>query len=142
MVRSTGFGPFASVALNDRPGLGPGLIRPGAGPTAFATKARHSPAPCQSRILRSMLRRVALLLLAPTGQGTSRKHPTPAVNFSGMNLLAWTQGAAWNRGASIAWQLFAPNLTPVGGVQHASDSPPFTVPTTFAKPDGSRVIID
>jgi hypothetical protein len=78
---------------------------------------------------------------SPTGKGTNRKHPRLAVNSSGIILLTWTEDTAWNSAGSVAWQLFGPDLKPIGGVQHAPDLPPFSIPSAFAKPDGSFVVL-
>jgi hypothetical protein len=42
---------------------------------------------------------------APGGDRT-RKHPALAVDADGNVLFAWTEGTAWNKGGSAAWQLF------------------------------------
>ncbi len=45
-------------------------------------------------------------IVAAPGEGKGRKHPRIAVNAHGDVLLAWTEGTAWQRGGSLAWQVF------------------------------------
>jgi hypothetical protein len=40
------------------------------------------------------------------GDGGTRKHPRVAISANADVLFAWTEGAAWARGSSLAWQLF------------------------------------
>jgi hypothetical protein len=44
-------------------------------------------------------------LTAPKAE-THRKHPRIATNARGEVLLVWTEGTAWAKGGSIAWQMF------------------------------------
>src|SRR5688500_4465412 len=44
--------------------------------------------------------------IAAPGPGKERKHPVLAVNAAGEVLFAWTEGTGWNRGGSLAWQLY------------------------------------
>ena len=44
--------------------------------------------------------------VAAPGEGKSRKHPRVAVNRRGEMLLAWTEGTGWQKGGSLAWQLY------------------------------------
>ena len=44
--------------------------------------------------------------VAAPGAGKGRKHPVLAVNARGETLFAWTEGTGWNRGGSLAWQLY------------------------------------
>jgi hypothetical protein len=44
--------------------------------------------------------------LAAPGRGKDRKHPALAVNARGEVILVWTEGTGWNRGGSLAWQVY------------------------------------
>src|SRR5262249_43825721 len=44
--------------------------------------------------------------VAAPGAGSGRKHPSVAGNARGEVLLAWTEGMGWNKGGSLAWQVF------------------------------------
>ena len=48
----------------------------------------------------------ARVVRAPGGD-RNRKHPALAVNARGDVLLAWTVGMGWQRGGSVAWQVFS-----------------------------------
>src|SRR5215813_9067038 len=49
--------------------------------------------------------RIPAPIPAPGVSGT-RKHPRLAVNSAGEVLFVWTEGTAWSRGGSLAWQVF------------------------------------
>jgi hypothetical protein len=69
------------------------------------------------------------------GADRTRKHPALAVDAGGNTLFAWTEGAAWNRGGSAAWQVFdssgqveanggrADGVVPVWGLVSAYERP-------------------
>ena len=40
------------------------------------------------------------------GAGRARKHPALAVNAQGDMVLVWTEGTGWQKGGSLAWQVF------------------------------------
>ena len=44
--------------------------------------------------------------VAAPGDGKGRKHPRLAINRTGEVLLVWTEGTGWQRGGSLAWQLY------------------------------------
>lgn len=75
------------------------------------------------------------------GTGENRKYPVLATNTRGETLLAWTEGTAWKKGGSLAWQIYDPNLKPAGDVGKASDVPVWSFPAAFAKPDGGFVVL-
>jgi hypothetical protein len=79
--------------------------------------------------------------VAPPGSG-ARKHPAVAGNAQGETILVWTEGTGWQKGGSLAWQVFDRAGKPTeakgrieGGV------PVWGLPTVVAKPDGSFVIV-
>ena len=47
------------------------------------------------------------------GRGRQRKHPSIATNQRGEVPLVWTEGTGWNRGGSLAWQLYDKNANPI-----------------------------
>lgn len=75
------------------------------------------------------------------GRGNNRKHPTLAVNSNGQILLAWTEDTSWNRGGSVAWQVFDANGNPIGSLGRARNLPVWGSPAAFARPDGTFVVI-
>lgn len=85
--------------------------------------------------------KAAILQSAP-GQGKNRKHPSVAVNKNGETLLAWTEGTGWEKGGSIAWQLFDNEGKPVAGQSGTAPGlPPWGVPAALALQDGSFRVI-
>lgn len=46
---------------------------------------------------------------AAPGEGKGRKHPRLAIQPDGAMLLAWTEGTGWQKGGSLAWQLYGPD---------------------------------
>lgn len=75
------------------------------------------------------------------GRGNNRKHPTLAANSSGQVLMAWTEDTSWNRGGSVAWQVFDTNGNPIGPLGRARNLPVWGSPAAFARPDGTFVVI-
>lgn len=79
------------------------------------------------------------LSAGPGGEG--QKHPVLAVNQRGETLLAWTEGTGWGRGGALAWEIVGP-----GGERMTNGRKDGAVPAhgslaTFARADGSFVIM-
>ena len=84
--------------------------------------------------------KVSMAVSPPGGGG--RKHPTVAGNARGEVLLAWAEGIGWQRGGSLAWQVFDREGQPVGEVGRVADGiPTWGLSTVAARPDGSFVIV-
>jgi hypothetical protein len=49
--------------------------------------------------------KVAEVIAAP-GEARGRKHPAVALNGRGEVLVVWTEGTGWNKGGSLAWEVF------------------------------------
>jgi len=64
--------------------------------------------------------RVTQITAAP-GENRTRKHPALAVDAHGRVLFAWTEGTAWSRGGSAAWQVFDSSGRPEGDARRADD---------------------
>ena len=79
--------------------------------------------------------------IAAPGRGNNRKHPTLAVNSNGQVLMAWTEDTSWNRGGSVAWQVFDTNGNPIGSPGNARSLPVWGSPAAFARLDGTFVLI-
>jgi hypothetical protein len=85
-------------------------------------------------------RRVISAVTAMAGTAL-RKHPSVAVNAAGDRLIAWTEGTAWARGGTVAWE-----LRDRSGVAQASGANAGTVPvwglvSAIARRDGSFLIL-
>jgi len=79
--------------------------------------------------------------IAAPGEGKGRKHPRLAVNSRGETLLLWTEGTAWQRGGSLAWQRFDRDGNPIGAKGTAAGLPVWSFGGVAARPDGSFWII-
>jgi hypothetical protein len=75
------------------------------------------------------------------GKGENRKYPALAMNAHGETLLAWTEGTAWKKGGSLAWQVYDQDLKPQASAGKADGVPVWSFPAAFARPDGSFVIV-
>jgi hypothetical protein len=78
---------------------------------------------------------------ADSSKALQRKHPRVTVNKQGMTLLVWTEGTAWMRGGSLAWQLYdgAGEPTNVKGLR--SGVPVWSFVAVAPRPDGGFMII-
>jgi hypothetical protein len=79
--------------------------------------------------------------IAAPGEAGTRKHPRLAASPNGNVLFAWTEGTAWARGGSVAWQMFdaASRATDVKG--QAPGVPVWSFAAPVARPDGGFVIL-
>jgi hypothetical protein len=79
--------------------------------------------------------------VAAPGEGAKRKHPALAANANRLVLLAWAEGTGWQRGGSLAWQLFDAAGKPVGGEGHATGVPVWGLSSVFADRQGNFTIV-
>jgi hypothetical protein len=70
-----------------------------------------------------------------------RKHPSLAVDRSGDTLVAWTEGTAWARGGTAAWQLYDPSGRLLSGAADVATVPVWGLVAAVARADGSFVIL-
>ena len=84
--------------------------------------------------------RIARVVAAPGVTDGSRKHPALATNESGDVLLAWTEGTAWNKGGSVAWQVFDSAGTAIGEPGHADRLPVWGLVAAYRQRDGRFVV--
>jgi hypothetical protein len=78
--------------------------------------------------------------ISPPGQG-ARKHPALAENPRGDVLLVWTEGTGWEKGGSVAWQLFDKTGAPQPERGRKEGVPVWSLATAFVNSDGSFVIV-
>jgi hypothetical protein len=70
-----------------------------------------------------------------------RKHPRIVGSQDGSRvLLVWTEGTAWARGGSLAWQVFESSGRPVDVQYRETGVPVWSFAAAAARPDGSFVI--
>jgi len=74
------------------------------------------------------------------GEGKGRKHPRIAVNNRGEVLLAWTEGTGWQRGGSLAWQIFDAQGKAVGEKGSAAGVPTWSFGAVAARADGGFTV--
>jgi hypothetical protein len=79
--------------------------------------------------------------IAPPGATGSRRHPSLAINKQGDVLMSWSEGTGWQKGGSIAWQVFdrRGKATAVSG--RADGLQVWSLSAAFARPDGGFTII-
>jgi hypothetical protein len=76
------------------------------------------------------------------GSAGGRKHPALAANSAGQTLVVWTEGTGWNKGGSIAWQIYDKSGAAMqGGSGGADRLPAWGAPAAFARGDGSFVVV-
>ncbi len=78
---------------------------------------------------------------APPGEGRRRKHPVVAENARGQTILVWTEGMGWNKGGSVAWQVFDEAGKPTAEKGQAPGVPTWSLVAVFARPDGGFTIL-
>jgi len=83
--------------------------------------------------------RIAPRIAAP-GEG-ARKFPALAINAKGETLLAWAEGTGWQKGGSLAWQVYDRSGLPEGTPGDAPGVPTWSFPAAIAGTDGSFTVI-
>jgi hypothetical protein len=79
--------------------------------------------------------------VSPPGGG-NRKHPAVAANLDGDTILVWAEDTGWNRGGSLAWQIFDRTGRATGEKGRVNDGiPVWGLPAVVARPDGTFMII-
>jgi hypothetical protein len=81
----------------------------------------------------------AARISAPEG-GRNHKHPRLAIAPDGETLMAWTEGTGWNRGGSLAWQLYDAAGKPLANKCTAPNVPTWSFGAVVAKPGGFIVL--
>jgi hypothetical protein len=79
---------------------------------------------------------------APPGPGKGRKHPAVAASPTGEVILVWTEGTGWQKGGSLAWQLFDRSGKPKGKQERVEGGVPiWGLATVVARPEGGFLVI-
>jgi hypothetical protein len=71
---------------------------------------------------------------------TRRKHPRLAFAEDGSLLMIWTEGTAWNKGGSLAWQVYDAAGQPAGPAGARPGVPTWSVGAVAARPAGGFVV--
>ncbi len=70
-----------------------------------------------------------------------RKHPAVAVNAAGDRLIAWTEGTAWARGGTLAWELRNRRGERLASQSNAGAVPVWGLVSAIARRDGSFLVV-
>jgi hypothetical protein len=92
-----------------------------------------------ARIDRASGKRSATLV-AP-GQAKVRKHPAVAGNKQRDTILVWTEGMGWNKGGTLAWQVFDKDGNPTPDKGRARGVPTWSLVAVVPRPDGGFTIL-
>jgi hypothetical protein len=75
------------------------------------------------------------------GEGKGRKHPRVAVNQKGDVLLAWTEGTGWQKGGSLAFQLYDESGKPTAEKGQLPGVSAWSFGAVAARPDGNFSVL-
>ena len=79
---------------------------------------------------------------AGPGPDRTRKHPALAIDSEGRVLFAWTEGTAWNKGGSAAWQMFDSAGRTVAEPGRADGVVPiWGLVSAYARPGGGFAVV-
>jgi len=78
--------------------------------------------------------------ISPPGEARIRKHPRLAINNAGQVLLVWTEGAAWARGGSLAWQVFGLDGRPLAESGGRTGLPAWSFGAAVVRVDGTFTV--
>lgn len=79
--------------------------------------------------------------IAAPGEGKGRKHPRIALNQKGEVLLAWTEGTGWQKGGSLAYQLYDPNGKALAEKEQRPGIAAWSFAAVIARPDNGFTIV-
>src|SRR5262249_43781983 len=74
------------------------------------------------------------------GAGPKRKHPVVTANADGETLFAWTEGTAWAKGGSVAWQVFDRNNHQTSEKGRVDGVPVWSLLSAVPKLDGGFLL--
>jgi hypothetical protein len=63
------------------------------------------------------------------------------MNQSGETLLVWTEGTGWQKGGSLAYQIFDSAVQPTGERKQLPGIPAWSFAAALAKPDNTFSIV-
>lgn len=78
--------------------------------------------------------------ISPAEPGRSRKHPRLAIAPNGKTLFVWTEGTGWNRGGTLAWQIYDAFETPTGHRETIAGLPPWSFAAAASTAEGFLVL--
>jgi hypothetical protein len=75
------------------------------------------------------------------GEGLRRKHPVVVANSEGQTILLWTEKTGWQKGGSVAWQMFDEGGRPTAEKGAVEGVPAWSLVTAYALPDGRFAVV-
>jgi hypothetical protein len=79
--------------------------------------------------------------ISPPKGGKKHQHPVLAGNAAGETILVWTEGIGWNRGGSLAWQVYDKAGNPTARRGSAAGVPVWSLVGVYSRTDGTFVIL-
>lgn len=77
----------------------------------------------------------------PVSPETQAKHPVAIANARAEILLVWAEGTGWNKGGSVAWQLYDRQGKPLSAKGRADGLPVWSLPTAFVNSDDTFTVV-
>jgi hypothetical protein len=75
------------------------------------------------------------------GRGGAVRLSDRSANTGSGTPLAWTEGMGWERGGSVAWQVFDKDSRPTAEKGRAAGAPVWSLVAAFARADGGFTIV-
>ena len=79
--------------------------------------------------------------ITPPSAPGGRKHPALAANERGETILVWAEGTGWQKGGSLAWQIFDGKGKPTRVRGRAEGIPVWSFPAVYTEADDSFTIV-
>ena len=79
--------------------------------------------------------------LSVPGSEAPRKHPSLAANPEGEVLLVWAEATGWEKGGTVAWQVFSADGQPTDVAGRAEGVPVWSFASAAVNPNGDFLIV-
>jgi hypothetical protein len=79
--------------------------------------------------------------IGPADSASGQKHPVAISGVNGETFLVWAEGTGWQKGGTVAWQLFDAEGKPKATAGRRDGIPVWSFATALARRDGSFEII-
>ena len=80
----------------------------------------------------SILNNQSLTIFSPESQKKGSRHPFFSALKNGYKLASWSEGTGWNKGGSVAWELFGPNQESIKSGKIEEAIPVWSFPSSFS----------